>query len=269
MKRFILSLVASLTPAFAQLPPMSDSTPWLGYFVGWEKKSYDFGIGADGESVMHLKEKGKRAGLRVVKIAYVVEEKIDGEWVRRRFLKEGGLESENEKGLEPKKPVVLVTTVTGGTKVEWTHTQVGRDFAIMPKLLEKTTENEIKIGVLLSTSQLYRIEEELDERELKKRVGGDQISGKRLKDGKKARVRFYETDKDLLGEKYFKEGASEIEVESERLVDSALKVANGSSKAGRIDIVNRGKLYSTVRLMWTANPEKIGEKGTYLTFGLE
>ena len=269
MKRFFLSLLVGLTPAFAKLPEMSDSTPWLGYFVGWEEKAYDFGIGSDGKSILHLKEEGKRAGLKIIKVAYVVEENIEGEWVHRKFQKEGGLASENEKGMEPEKPVVLVTTYTGGTKVEWTHTQVNGGFAVMPKLLEKTTENEIRIGVLLVTSQLHRIEGDPDKRELKKKLGGDQISGKRLKDGKKARVRFYETDKDLLGEKYFKEGASEIEVESERLVDLTLRVANGSEKAGRIDIVNKGELYSTIRLMWTANPEKLGEKGTYLTFGLE
>ena len=80
MKRTLLLLAACLTPSFAELPQMSDKTEWLGYFVGWEERSFDFGIGADGELIMHPKKSGKRGGHKDISIHYVVEEEIKGKW---------------------------------------------------------------------------------------------------------------------------------------------------------------------------------------------
>ncbi|MEN8680926.1 MAG: hypothetical protein ABF391_12855, partial [Akkermansiaceae bacterium] len=197
MKRLFLAFAASLAPCFADLPQMSDKTEWLGYFVGWETRSSDFGIGADGESLLHPKKSGKRAGHKEIKVHYIIEEEMNGKWVRRQFLKEGGLTSEAEKGLDPEKPVVLVTTVTGETKVEWTHIVSRGKINVMPKLLEKKTENKIRVGMEFVLPRLYRFNEEPTDRELKKKVGGDHIKGVRLKDGKKVRVKFDDVEDDI------------------------------------------------------------------------
>ena len=269
MKRFFLVLTASLAPCFAELPQMSDKTEWLGYFVGWESRSSDFGIGADGESLLHPKKSGKRAGHKELKIHYIIEEEVKGRWVRRQFLKEGGLESETEKGLDPKKPVVLVTTVTGETKVEWTHVVARGKISVMPKILEKKTENKVRVGMEFALPRLYRFQEEPTGRELKKKVGSDYIKAKRLKDGKSVRVKFHEVEDDVTSEEFLGEGASEIEVKSEGILGNSIVIENGRDKAGRIDVKTKGPLYNSFRMTWMANQEKLGTKDCFVTFAVE
>ena len=269
MKRLLLAFAATLAPCFAELPQMSDKTEWLGYFVGWEGRSLDFGIGADGESLLHPKKSGKRAGHKEIKIHYVVEEEINGKWVRRQFLKEGGLASETEKGLDPKKPVTIVTTVTGDTKVEWTHVVSRGGINVMPKLVEKKTENKIRVGVEFALPRLYRFNEEPDKRELKKKVGADHIRGTRLKDGKKIRIKFDDVEDDVTSAEFLQDGASEIEVKSNGIMGKKFVVENGAEKSGRIDVKTKGPLYNSFRLTWRADMEKLGEKDTYVTFSVE
>jgi hypothetical protein len=269
MKRILLLLAACLTPSFAELPQMSDKTEWLGYFVGWEQSAFDFGIGSDGELLMHPKKSNKRGGHREVSIHYVVEEEIKGRWVRRKFLQEGGLSSENEKGLDPKKPVVVVTTVTGDTKVEWTQVVSRGKVVVKPKLLEKKSGNNIRIGMEFVLPRLYRFNEKPDKRELRKKVGGDYIRGVRLKDGKKVRVKFDDVDDNITGEKFLQDGASELEVKSDGIMGKKFTIENGSEKAGRIDVVTKGPLYNSFKMTWMADMEKLGEKDTYVTFAVE
>ena len=55
-----LTLFAVLTStAFAELPVHADRTEWLGYFIGWDGRKYDYGVGSeDLEGLLHPK-KGK------------------------------------------------------------------------------------------------------------------------------------------------------------------------------------------------------------------
>lgn len=269
MKRLLLILAASLGPCVAELPQMSDKTEWSGYFVGWESRSSDFGIGADGESLLHPKKSGKRAGHKDLSIHYLIEEEIKGKWVRRQLLDEGGVTSENEKGLDPEKPVVLVTTVTGGTKVAWTHVVSRGVVNVMPKLLEKETENKIRVGMEFALPRLYRFNEEPTDRELKKKVGSDYIKAVRLKDKKSVRVKFDEVEDDITGEDYLAEGASEIEVKSNGIMGNSFVMELGGEKTGRIDVKTKGPLYNSFRLTWMADMEKLGEKDCFITFAVE
>jgi hypothetical protein len=189
--------------------------------------------------------------------------------VRRQFLKEGGLASETEKGLDPKKPVVLVTTVTGETKVEWTHVVARGKVSVMPKILEKKTENKVRVGMEFALPRLYRFQEEPTGRELKKKVGSDYIKAKRLKDGKSVRVKFHEVEDDVTSEEFLGEGASEIEVKSAGILGNSVVIENGRDKAGRIDVKTKGPLYNSFRMTWMANQEKLGTKDCFVTFAVE
>ena len=248
---------------------MSDKTEWLGYFVGWEERSFDFGVGADGESLLHPKKSGDRGGHKEVVIRFIIEEEVGGKWVRRQFLKEAGLESKNEKGIDPKKPIVLVTTVTGDTKVEWTFALVRKKMVLKPKLIEKKTENNIRVGVEFALSRLYRFDTEPDKKELKKKVGSDYVRGTRLKDAKKVRVKFTDIDDDITSEEFLQDGASAVEVKSQGILGTTFIVENAAEKSGRIDIVTKGPLYNSFKFNWYADMEKLGEKDTYVIFGME
>lgn len=269
MKTFAILFAALSMLAPAQLPVMSEKTDWLGYFVGWEGQDSDFGIGADGESSLCPRKSGKRYATKKIKIHYLVEEQIDGRWVRRQLLDEGGLTSENEKGLNPEKPVVFISTVTGGTKVEWTNVVSRGKVSIKPKIIEKPTGNDIRVGVEFALPRLYRFDKTPDERELKKKVGKDYVKATRLKDQKSVRVRFHEVEENLTSEDYLAEGASEVEVQSKALLDLSLMLKNGGEKTGRIDIEQKSPLYNSFRLTWMAAPEKVGEKDCYVSVWVE
>ena len=268
MKRFLILLTACLTPSFAELSQMSDEAEWRGYFVGWEGRAFDFGVGADGESCIFLKERNKRVSEEVI-VKYLIEEEIKGKWVRRKFLEEGGLMSEQEMGIDPKKPVVLVTTVTGDTKVEWTHTSSRAGFAIMPKIVEKKTENKIRIGIEFSLPDLYQLKKTLKERELKRKLDSDYVRGVRLKDGKKIKIKFSDLDDDITSDEYLKDGASEIEVRSDGMKKKTLLIKNGGEKTGRIDVVTKGALHKSFKFLWMAETEKLGQKDAFVTFGVK
>ncbi len=265
----LTALTASMFAAEPQLPQMSDKTAWLGYFVGWEEKDFDFGIGADGEVLMHPKDKGKRGSHKEFSIRYILQEEIKGKWVTRQLLEEKGLESTSEKGLDPNKPVTINTSFTGDTKIEWVHVLSRGAIVLKPKVLEKTTENPIRVGLSVNLPRLYHFDEEPEARELKKKVGGDTIEGIRLKDKKKVRIKFHENDKDITGEEYLKDGASEIEVKSEGFYGSTFVIAQSNEKVGRIDVETKGPLYNSFSVMWLANPETLGEKDCFISVGLE
>lgn len=269
MKRSLFFLAALASSAFAELPQMSDKTEWLGYFVGWEEKEFDFGIGADGEPIMHPKKSGKRASHKELTMRYLVQEQIKGKWVTRSFLKDEGLASEAAKGLDPKKPVSIVTTHTGGTKVEWMHAISGGLVMLKPKVVEKTTENPVRVGFSISMPRLYRIEGELDKRELKDKVGSDVLSGVRVKDGKKVRVKFSDVDDDITSEEFLAEGASAIEVKSKAFNGGDLVMELKDEKGGIIEVEPKGPLYNPFKLTWWPDPAKVGEKDCVLSFGME
>lgn len=268
MKRLILSLTALASSAFAELPQMSDKTEWLGYFVGWEDKKFDFGIGADGEVALMVKKSGKRVSHRDISIRYVIEEEIKGKWVRRQFTKDG-LSSEQEKGIDPKKPVVVSSTVTGDTKVEWTHVLSRGTVSVLPKLIEKKTENKIRVGMEFSLPRLHRFDEKPDKKELKSKAGDDHLRGIRLKDGKKIRIKFDDLEDDVSSEEFLQDGASEVEVKSKGISDLKFIVENGDEKMGRIDIVTKGPLYNSFKVLWMADMEKLGDKKNFVSFSLE
>ncbi|MCH1508226.1 MAG: hypothetical protein L7T84_03400 [Akkermansiaceae bacterium] len=107
---FILSLKAT-----ADLPQMSDETRWLGYFVGWEERNFDYGYGADGEAIMHYVNKKEFSSHTNVDVRFNVQEKIKGKWVTRKIL-EDGLQTTDVASKNPRKPVTPVSHSTA-TKI--------------------------------------------------------------------------------------------------------------------------------------------------------
>lgn len=269
MKVLFVLFALSLAPANARLPELDAPREWLGYFVGWIGRSADFGIGADGDSALFPKDGKEHLGHKEVGVRYVIEEKVKGKWVRRQFLKEGGVASESKGGLDPEDPVVLVTTVTGDTQVEWTHVVNRGKVSVKPRLLGKKTKNEIRVGMEFALPRLYRFDEIPEERELKDKVGKDFLKATRLKDDKSVKVKFHEVEEDILSEDYLAEGASEIEVQSKALKGLSVMIENGGDDAGRIDVQPRGPLFQSFRMTWMADMEHLGEKESFVTFWVE
>jgi len=270
MKKSFLTLLLATQLSHAQLPQIADDDrTWLGYFIGYSERYYDFGIGSDGEHYLYAKKGRKRASTKEITIRYIIAEKIDGRWVRRKLKSTGGLESPNEKGLNPEQPVTVTTTVTGGTKVEWTYQDVKGKMIMTPKLIEKTTENEIKIGVSFRFPSLHKFDNPIDKQELKKKFGKDIIRGIRYKDGKTVKLKLADPKANAASEDAFKEGAIEFEFDSQSFMKRSVTVQAGPKKSGVLLIAKDRPINESITLDWMVDMEKIGTPGAHVTFWVE
>lgn len=270
MKKSFLVLLLATQFSHAELSQITDDDKkWLGYFIGYSERYYDFGIGSDGEHYLYAKKGKNRASSKGIIVRYIMDEKINGKWVRRKLKSTGGLESTNEKGLDPEQPVIITTTVTGGTKVEWTYKDVKGKMTMVPKLIEKTTENEIKIGVSFKFPSLHEIENQLDKQELKKKFGKDVIRGIRYKDGKTVKLKFSDPEANAASEDAFKDGAIEFEIDSEPFMKRSVIVQAGPKKSGILLVTKDRPINDPITLEWMVDMEKIGTPGAHVTFWVE
>ncbi|MGJ8697395.1 MAG: hypothetical protein ACSHYF_13850 [Verrucomicrobiaceae bacterium] len=269
MKRTFQVFALLVSSVFGQLPEMSEGKEWLAYFVGWEERNFDFGVGADAEMVMMIKDDRKRVPHKTFPIRQFLQEDFNGKAVYRKLAEENPHTSEDEKGLNPKGPVTLVTTYGGETQVEWTFLMDGGEMVIRPRIVGQKTKNPVRVGLQLWMPKMYYLDDDVSERELKKLVGKDTLEGVRVKDGKKVRLKFHETDEDVNGEEYFQEGASEIEVKAKGLEDRTLVMKQGSPKAGKIMIEAEKEIYHPFKLIWWPDPAELGKEGCVLRVSVE
>lgn len=274
MTRLILSCALLASPLLAnnQLEQISDNKDWLGYFVGWESRNGDFGIGADGESLYHVKKQGKRVNLREIKVRWLVEERVKDKWRKRKLLPEGGLSSDAKSMVDPDGPVKIITTVTGGTKVEWTHSFKKGKISFKPRILEKTTENPIRVGVHMRLPRLYpskKLDATGDDYE--KLVGNDYIEGRRFKDGKKVKIKFEDRDEKPMDDDKFGGGLTEVEVKADGLGKSKFVAETGSSDSGLIELQlkTQASLHRSFSFAWYAIPDKVGTEDCYFSFEMD
>ena len=218
MKRTFLLLATMMSSVYAELPVHADRTEWLGYFIGWDGRKYDYGVGSeDLEGLLHPKKGKSRTSHKEVKVNFIVQEEIKGKWVTRKALKEGGYTTTAKEAiLNSKKPVDFTLTVTGDTKVEFVHAVTSKGVMVKPKVIEKKTENPIRVGLKFSLRSFHSIKSDTEPEKIEKAIKSDVFIGKRLKDGKKVKVKFEDTDVDLNDEKHFAEGMSELEIKSKQ-----------------------------------------------------
>ena len=260
---FILSLKAT-----ADLPQMSDETRWLGYFVGWEERNFDYGYGADGEAIMHYVNKKEVSSHTNVDVRFNVQEKIKGKWVTRKIL-EDGLQTTDVASKNPRKPVTHTITVTGDTKVEIMQTLSGKRIIVKPKILEKKTENEIRFTMTFRLPDFFRHMKEETDKEIKKLMRSDYISMKRANDGKKVKFKLYEKDIDLADAKMIPEGATEFEFSTKKIGGKSISLEQGDDEVGIFEVEQRELFYKGPRVTWIPDQAKLGEKDAYVSFAIE
>lgn len=266
LSALFLALLSPL-PLHADLGTINKK-PWLGYFVGWESKKYDVGIGSDGEFLIKMKKGRDRILHQEIKITYLVEEEIKGTWVGRTFKKED-LASESEASVDPTEPVKLQITVTGDTKVEFTHVMTGDLLTVKVNLVEKKTKNPLRLGLKIDFPSSRRSVKDKDERDIKKMFRSEQIEATRKIDGEKVKAKFYETV-DFTSDDFLKEGATEIEIESEDLGSGDFIAKLGSEKNGVIQLEAPEKLYTgNFKVLWYPDMDKLADKDNFISFGLE
>ncbi len=269
MKLTALFLCFSAVFAKADLPAISEDKNWLGYFTAWDDRRFDYGYGDDGKGIMHImKGREERIGYAEFVVYYRIQEHMHGKWVNRALLDEGGLTSESKGGVNPDEPVSVLVSVKGGTKAEFLMTKSDGKMIVKPKLIEKTTDNPIRIAVELKVPNFFpRLD--ADAKERKKLMRSDFFEAVRAADGEEVKVKLYEDETDLLGEDFLEKGALSIEFFSKKMEGQSIMIAQGSEKTGVLELEPKKPFYEGMEVLWIPDQEKLGEKDCYVTFWVE
>lgn len=269
--RLSLIILSLLTlKASAELPIISDGNKWLGYFVAWEEKYYDYGFGDDGKGKMHIVKGKEQMGHTDFNINVKIQEELKGKWVSRNILDESGLTSDAKSGVDPRGPVKVLFAVTGDTKVEVIQVMSRGRIVIKPRIVEKKTKNPVRVIVEVSIPDLYKIKEELTAKELKKKIGSDTFVAKRANDGKRVKVKLYETETDLMSDKLLAEGATELELTNRgKMGSKSFTAEQGGDEVGKFEITPGKEIYVGMKFKWVPDPAKLGEKDCYVSFAIK
>lgn len=269
MKKLLLIAALLTLNVSADLPVMSDQTRWLGYFAGWEEKHYDWGFGDDGKVIMHHVLKGEPMNHKDFVVSVLVREEVNGKWVTRQLLDEGGLESKDEPALNSKKPITLTMAFTGGTKVEVVQAMSRKRMVLMPKLVAKETENPIQIVVQCKMPDFYKNVRDKDEDEMEDLVKKDYFVGRRKKDGKKVKVKLSQKSVDLNSDKYFADGAISVEYASEKIDGKSFSAELGGKDVGYFTVKLGSRVYNGGLFEWITDMNKLGQKDSFISIAIE
>jgi hypothetical protein len=258
MHALALGLVMS-SMAMGGLGSMDDK-PWIGIFAGVDGRNFDFALGGDGESEVFFKKSGKRGSIhRTMIVRYVLQEQINGKWVTRR-MDEESLESKSKPGLKHDE-VRFTATYTGDTKVEVVHEFDGSEVAIGVKIVESVTRNPLRVGVYVNTPDFHQHmqdEDEMKERDLKKKIDDVRIEVVPL-EGRKERVRdLHEEDTNLV--KMFAKGALAVSFEADAMVGKEVTLSTRDETLGKFAFQQNKKLYHGFQTFWWPTPDKTGHE---------
>lgn len=249
-------VLANFVQAQDALPVLTEK-PWLGRWIGHEGREFDFSIAAKdfhGEIFMknRTREGMKRiTEFRVVKLAYVLEEKVGGKW-QRRTVEPKGFETSQEASTDVEE-FEVVASYKGGTKIKVTHEIDGKEILVSTAIVETTSKNPLRVGVEVVFPDLYRWKGDLNKRELKKKMNGDEVIIKTVK-GRKAKFDIYE-DVNLETEDALQEGAYEFSMESQNLAKKTVMMTSEVAKTGKIFFRQKKTIHEGVGAIWY--PEEV------------
>ena len=202
---------------FGQQLPIMKKQPWLGFFSGYERRDFHFGVYNDGECALFLMKSRKvRASMtKTVKIypeLYVENE--EGERSNKRLKEHEGFLTQLEPGLDHKK-VSFTAETTGDAKVEILIQYDGDKIIMDGKVLDRGQLGEGKIYFgykVMMPSFYYAATYGKDKDKAKSVMRRDDFRFTRAIDGKRVSLKVYEKY-NLGSDELAKNGITKLEVE--------------------------------------------------------
>ncbi|MDP0491148.1 MAG: hypothetical protein Q7Q71_08895 [Verrucomicrobiota bacterium JB023] len=253
MKRTLLpaALLAVWPTAQADYLESMHEHPWVGYWVGYEDREFDFGIGAKGNGELFLKQRQKGemtriSAFRSLKMRYLLEEKAGDNWISRSMVEDGFETSQDPSGDVEK--AEFEVSYKGGGAAKVTHTFERGEVHIGIEWVKKPEGKEARLGIEVIIPDLYRLKSDIEERELKEKLEDDEVRAVRV-DNKKFKVEFEDdvtlSDEDVLGK-----GATEFEITSKQLADKSINLSNTKDKGGVFYFDQKNPLHEGFSVMW-------------------
>jgi hypothetical protein len=211
-------LLSSLTPALAQLPALQEK-PWLGHFVGYQQRGFQFGVKDDGKMVFEAKNrKGSFMGFdKAVNISAEVVEMVGGKPVVKQIIPTS-LTSPDQASDKPKK-TSFRGKVTGDAEFEVNLEFDGESVFLGGRILGNgTLTNPLHFQIRVRHTDVYaKMQADRISNEAKK----DRLDYVRL-DKKKGKAELLEAI-DLAGDQVSAKGLAELTVEIKCYEDRAFE----------------------------------------------
>jgi hypothetical protein len=244
--------------------------PWLGCFAGFESSGFDVAVGADGESLVYFKSRGKRLSDTVAaKLNYFVEEEIKGKWVRRQ-MQEDGFDTKQEPNPDAER-VTFTATFTGDTKMEIDHVFNRSEILVSARIVDKKTSNPVRVAVQTLVGDLYRnIERDVDKEDLED-VLEEKIKKTRLEivpvEGRAKKYDLGETMRESEKEEFESliPELKEVQLSSERIGSQSITWTTEEEDFGSLELKQTKPLYHGFYVIWRPDPAKAGEEKSRLS----
>lgn len=256
-----------------ELPFMTDKT-WLGIYLGWRDRGFDYVFDSEGRGQLFLLEGGERTDSKsYFRVRYILEEKMKkGNWVKRQMVEDGFTYS-HEPSVELEESIVTAT-YTGDSKVAIKHEFERGKVTIRAKLMEIKTENPLRYRIEIAVPDVWKNYEDskLSEKEVEekfdnsRKVKDAHLRVVRASDGKRVKFDFWQDiklmDEDVVGPA----GAKEVLIDGdEKFGGRRVTVKTGDFESVPLILENKAELYSGVTLSWISPVENLGKEDNFVS----
>jgi len=261
-----LSALAFVGPVCGGSLPMLEEKPWAGYFIGYESRSFHFGIDIDGGMrLMPVGKNGEAATHHVVtSLSFVIEEVLGVGKVKVHPIDGESLSTETEATDDPEDEIKMLGKTKTGIGFELSA-EFDRGKVILGG---KVTDpggvtNPLRVAVRTNFPSVYS-KDDPEDREFQKKVKRDNVAVKTLDGGREK----YDANEAIEAEKVNGKGLSWVEVEFAGFNEKNFEYE--VEGAGALEFVYKGAkpLYGGVSLYFRPDPakDKEGKARMILTF---
>lgn len=247
--------VSALQSNGAELKALMEK-PWYGFWVGYENSKWDAGIGDDGKGMLFLKKDKKRTNLlRNYEIIYLLEEKINGEWVRPKMVK-NGFETKQSPTAKPKQ-IEFIATYTSGSQARFQQTFSSRGLQISAELVKKSEEaSEARVGIRFRVPPLFKVKtpEQEEPEYLEEKLEDEEIRIKLL-NNQNQKIKLHE--KISLESPEFNEvGAQSFQFKTKLTGGRQVGLELDNPKTGKLVFEQTNAIYQGFEVLWYPTQEK-------------
>ena len=262
--------VAGIEPVSAELPGLTEPE-WLGHFVGFQNKKFQFGITSQGKATLKvIGKKGEPLNQKLtIPVEFLVEEiRPDGKPSVKNFQPET-LESAQPAANKPQQ-IVIHGKVTGDARVE-IHVNEDRGMiSLGGRLLDPgtLTKNPLRFSIRLKFPDAYpsakAAGDKKEEKELKDKMKNDRVQlswtdGKRVKQA---------TDKavDAGSDGINGPGIAAMQVQFSTFDEKKFEFSASENSSIRLSGPQAQPLHDGFTITWMADPVKDPEGKARLNF---
>lgn len=254
-----LAVVSGIIPVSAGLPTM-ETKAWLGYFVGFENKKFQFGITSEGKAAIKIiGKKGEPLSQDLtIPVNFLIQETLPDGKVIDRKIKPESLESAQVATDKPQN-VVFHGSVTGDAGFEVFVDEENGGISLGGRLLDAgKLKNPVRFLIELKIPDAYsKAKKDGDKKQVKafeEKIKKDRLQ---LAWTDKTRVKLELSDKvDADSKEINGPGIAAAQIEIAAYDDKQIQVTASEASVLQLSGNRERPLHEGFSFIWAADPEK-------------